>query len=367
MGNRKEQISERAFMFTVGCFVQSSTMLLGFITSVSKQDTWICSVIGLLLSFPIIWLFVRLGEMFPGKNLIDINIIVFGNIVGKIISAVYVFFFFSLTFLNFSVAGEFVAGALLPETPELATVIVLVLLCGYAVRKGLEPITRCSVFITVLVLAFIIFNSFLLIREMKISNFLPIFAQPTKSYFQATHSIIVMPFCNIFVFTMLFPVLKTPHKIKKPLFGGLLIGAFTLLFVVIRDTAVMGSIMRIVTTPTFDSVRLINIANTLTRMEILYAIILLSLMFFKLAIFYYATAKGIAQLFNLRSINMLIPSLGAIIVVFSITAFDSSIGNGYNASNYAQAYQSVFEIVLPLITLLVALLRKRKIMSEARI
>ena len=126
MNNQKEQVSSASLMFTIGCFIQSSTLVVGYITGVAKQDTWLTVIFGFIVALPIIWIFAALGEKFPGKNLIEINDAVFGKIPGKIISVLYIFFFFSLTFLNSGVMTDFVSSSLLPDTPDIAVLIMFI-------------------------------------------------------------------------------------------------------------------------------------------------------------------------------------------------------------------------------------------------
>lgn len=356
MNNSKEQISASGLMFSVGCFIQGSTLLVGFVTGVTMQDTWMCVLFGFIVALPIVFMLGVLGEKFPGKNLIDINEIVFGKVVGKIISSLYVFFFLSLTFLNTSVVTDFVNGAILTETPEIVILIMFVAVCGYAVYKGLETMTRYSVIILIIVVVTVLFNSALMVKDMKFENFQPMFTFPLIKYVQSTHEIVVLPF-NILVFSMLFSSVKKPSQIKKSLFGGFFIGAIILMFFILRDTAIFGPLVNNVANPTFDAIRLINLANTLTRMEILYAIIMLLLLFFKISILFYATAKGLSQIFNLKTYKSIVLILGVIIIFLSYNSFDSSLQNTYFAVNIGPAYQTFFEVILPLLTLIVASIR----------
>ena len=357
MNNQKEQVSSASLMFTIGCFIQSSTLVVGYITGVAKQDTWLTVIFGFIVALPIIWIFAALGEKFPGKNLIEINDVVFGKIPGKIISVLYIFFFFSLTFLNSGVMTDFVSSSLLPDTPDIAVLIMFIGVCGYAVRKGLETMTRYSLVFIIIVSVVLIINSLLLIKDMRLDNFQPSFTYPLKNYIQATNEVSILSFGNIVVFFMFFSSLKTPSQIKKPLFGGLIIGAATMIFISARDIAVLGPIIRMITIPAYDAVRLINLANTLTRMEILYAGILLMMLFFKISVLYYATVRAIAQIFNMKSYKLLVPVIGVLIIIFAYNAFDSSAENSYNAANIAPIYQTLFEVILPLVTLIVASIR----------
>jgi len=357
MNNEKEKISSGILMFSVTCYMQSSSMLSGFTSTITSQDTWISVLTGFIEALPILWIYMKLVTLFPGKSIIEINECVFGKVIGKVFSVLYVYFFFSLTFLNGDVLSGFVVGSILPETPRVAIIIAFVLLCVYTVRKGIEPLARCSTLFVIIMFAMLLFNSMLLIQNMKLSNFLPMLSLPIKNYVQATQTQTFLPFGDILVFFMLFPNLQNSNNIKKPFLKGFLIGAATVLLVVLRDTAVLGPAISMVSNPSFESVRLINIADTLTRLEIINATILISLLFFKISILFYATVKGISQIFKLQSYKSLVPTVGALIVVFTFIVFKSSMEHAIWGMDFAAFSGMFFELILPLITLIVLTLK----------
>lgn len=357
MKNQKEQISSSMLLFSIACYIQSTALFIGFISSVTKQDTWIAIIIGLIIVLPIILIFTSLSGKFPGKSLIEINDIVYGKILGKIFSILYIFFFFTLAFLNTTISADFVTGTLIPETPKLAILILFISTCCYAVRKGPETMTRYSTLFSIIIILVVIINSLLLIKNMKFSNFEPSFSLPFMKYIQGAQTAAFLPFAETIVFFMLFPNLKNPTEIKKPLFGGLIIGAITILAVSLRDTAVLGPLVSYLINPAFEAVRLINLADILTRMEILYAIILLMLLFFKVSILIYAIVKGLEQIFNISSYKILVPIVGIIVVYFALIVFDSSMEHSFWGANIASIYSMLFNFILPLITLIVASIR----------
>lgn len=366
MKDKKEQISSFALLFTIVCFVQSSALLIGYVSSITEQDTWFVTLIGFILTLPIIWLYISLSSKFPGKSIIEINDIVFGKIVGKIFSIFYLFFFFSLSFLNSNNAEEFIVGSLMPETPKLVIAIMFVSVCCYAAHKGIETITRYSVLFVFLVFCVMIANFILLVKDIKFNNFQPMFSLPFMKYIQGTHTQIILPFSEIMIFFMLFPNLKKPKDIKKPLFFGLAIGAFTFFVIVARDTAVMGNLITYMSNPAYDTVRLIDFGDVFTRLEFFYVVLLLVLIFFKVSIIIYAVVKSIQQIFTLSTYKTLIPVIGVLIIIFSLIAFDSDIDASYWGVNVATVYSTFFELILPLITFIIASMRGFKKVVEVK-
>ena len=357
MKNTKEQISSLILIFTVACFIECSSLLYTGIAGITNQDTWIAVITGFIFSLPIVWIFSALCEKFPGKTLIEINDIIFGKILGKIISSLYIFFFFTLCIINSSQTGDFVIDIILPETPKAVVLIMFIIVCVYAVRKGFEIMTRYSMLIFNIALIALLAAILLLLNKSKLSNLQPMLSLPFINYVQSTHQISELSFSNIFVFTMIFPSLKNPQKIKKPMFLGLIIGALFMLGVVLIDIVALGPAEALVAFPSFDVIRLIEVSDVITRMDFAYEFPFLILFFFKVSILLYVTVKAIAQLFNIKSYKLLAPVVGALVVLFSLSSYDSYIESTYISANILPFYQAFFQLILPLITLIIAAMR----------
>jgi spore germination protein KB len=354
MKNPKEQISSNALMFSIACFIQGTSLLSNFVTGVTRQETWIVVITGFILHLLILYIYVALANKFPGKTLIEINDSVFGNLLGKIFSIIYIFYFFSLSFLDSRILGDFVVGYIMPETPMVVVLTMFIFTCCYAVRKGTVVMTDYSTLFVIIATVLPLFTTALLIPNMKLTNFFPIFSLPIKNYIQGTHTLAVVPTSGTFLFFMMFPDLQNPQKIAKPLFVGTIIGMSSMLFFVIRDTAVIGSSVALVASPTFEVIRLINVANVFTRMEILYALVLIVLLFFQISTLIYATTKATAQFFSLTSYKILVYVIGSLTITFSILAFKSSDEHGFWGENISATYCTFFSVILPLITLITA-------------
>ena len=113
----KGKISGIQFMFTVACFIQSSSLLTSFFTSITKQDSWIVVILGFVMSIPSLLIYTYIMKIFPDKNLMEINNIVFGPIIGKVVSVLYLWFFLTLSALNTKDLGDFVQKTTMQNTP----------------------------------------------------------------------------------------------------------------------------------------------------------------------------------------------------------------------------------------------------------
>lgn len=351
------KISGVHVMFAIACIMQGSVLLTSFVFGVTKQDTWIIVIIGYLASLLISLVYVALVKRFPGKTLVEILRAVFGNIAGSILSVIYFLFYLSLVVLDSNDASNFVVGRLMPETPKVIILAVLLFAASWAVRKGVVNMLRLSAFFVFFVLSVLVIDIFFTLKEFNINHLFPMLTMSPMKYVQGTHIVTTIPFCETVVFLMIFPHMRNQGGIRKVVLGGLSIGAATMFAVVVRDILVLGNMAWIYSLPTYESLRLINVGNILTRMEVLFAFTVLVLLFFKIIIIFYATAQTVAQVFGFKSIQPLAFVLGAIITVFPLFLFDNSSENVETAASVDVFYHIIFQFVLPFITLMVAMIR----------
>jgi len=359
MKTQNDKISPAQFMFSVACFIQGSSLLTFSIHKSAKQEAWLSVIIGCLVSLPVIGLYVFLTSRYPGKGLFEINQIVLGRLVGKAFSLLYLLFFVSLAILNLDVLGNFVAGNLLPTTPMPIILAMFVFICAWAVGKGVKTLTSYGTMFVVITIVILLTTSALLIKYMRLDNLLPVFSLPVKNYMAGAHVTAMLPICEIMVFLMLTPNLTESGRAAWGFWTGAAIGALTLLFVVVNDTAILGAVASVVPTPTYTAILLINIGNVLTNMGVFYAILLMMLSFFKTSILLYAFFLGLKQLLNLKSYGFLLPTFSAIIVILSNAVFSSADEHAeWVNSGLAPTYSTFFLLVLPAMTIMVYFIRK---------
>ncbi len=355
----KGRISASQLMFSVCYYMQGSLLVFGFFSGITKQESWIVIVSGALICLPFIGIYIYLIRQFPGKNLMEINDLVFGKFVGKIISIMYIFFFLSIAAFNLRDVGNFVVGVLMPETPISAVLISFIFICSWAVYKGIQVIVRYSMIMTYLWIVLVFITFILLLTEFELNNYLPIFSLPFSAYMQATHISNAISFNEIVIFMVFLPYVRDKKFIKKSFFSGYILGAFLILLLILRDIPVLGTFVSVSSIPTYESLKMIHVAEIFTRMEILFAILRLIVLFFKISILYYAVVLCVAQLCKLKTYKPLVFVIGSIIISFSLIVFESPIENLIWGKETAPSFSSIFEIVLPLITLIVLLIKKR--------
>ena len=133
-----------------------------------------------------------------------------------------------------------------------------------------------------------------------------------------------------------------------------------LLAVVLRDTIVQGQFIRFSTLPTFSTIRLINIGDILTRLEIIYAITLMTLYFFKISTLFYGAVTSFCKMMKIKKYKYFIFIFGALVTVYTNAIFQSTTEHVKWKMSTAATYSTFFILVLPLLTLIVQNLRRGK-------
>jgi spore germination protein KB len=353
------KISATQFMFSIVIFIRSSSLLSAFFFSITKQDSWLIVLFGTVVCIPLLWVYVALAKQYPDKSLIQINDEVFGRIGGKIVSVFYIWFFFTLTTLNLRDLGGFVNKSIMILTPNTVIISIFIILCAWSVYYGLEVVTRYSIVFTIISTAILIVSILATFNIMNFENFLPIFHQPVNSYIHGTHIISTIPFGELVVFLMIAPNVEGKEKgLAKYFYGGFFIAALLILLVILRDTAVLGNMLEFLSLPSFEALRLATLFETISHIEILFAVLLILFLFFKISILFYTSILAVSHFFKIKSYRPLILPASALIVVYSITIFENVIMHTTISRGTAPFFWVFIEMILPFITLMVSYIKK---------
>ena len=347
-------VSERGLMFSVFCFMQGAMLRSAFVVGITENDTWAMAFTGLLISLLLVAIYAALFHLYPQKNLYEINEVVFGPVLGKAFSILYLFFFLSLAALNSHDLGDFVVGHMMPETPLAVVILLFVLVCVYAIRKGMENLLRLSTVLCILGVGAVAINSTLMLKDIQVGFLKPFFQLPLEKYIKATVTITAIPMGEIVAFAAIVPMLGQNKKVGGALVKGLILSGIFLAFIILRDIVTLGPLITILRLPSYEAVRYINIGGVLTRMESLHALILISLFLFKVCVLMYASVLGLAQLLNFKSYSPLTLICGAAIFFYALIVFEAVMENVDWGATTAPFFSLSFEFVLPTITLVVA-------------
>ncbi len=324
-----------------------------------NQDIWISILLSLpvqlALTAPVYYLWTK----FPNKTIIQYSQLIVGK-AGKLIGFMYILFFIQLTALLMVQFSYFFLIAIMPETPIAFFLISFMLVCAYAVRNGLEVITRLTeIFVPITIIAVIIILIFMF-KTMDFKALLPIMENGFTPVFYGG-LITASRFVEIMYFAMLLPFLNNSRKIKSTiLFTYLLIDINALLIAIPIITIFGTADAKIHLFPFFDAIRLVNIGDFWEHIEVIHLAVWLCGIVVQVSTLYYLAALGIGQLFNLKDYKPLVLPLGTIIISIAILIAPNVVEQ-FRFLNYKIFiwYSLFFILVIPLILLILSLIRRK--------
>lgn len=354
----QKKLTTQQVMFTGSLSIISTSLVIKHLFTILKSDAWMAVIAGYLLSLLIFLLYSVLAKKFPNKTIVEINESVFGSIIGRLCSALYIFYIFTIACLNTHIISNFIKAFTLPNTPIALILLLFISICVWAVRKGPVNLMKYSALFAYGSIAIILINSLFLYKDIDIKNLQPSLSLPVEKYLIGTHTITMLPMCDLFILMMFLPDMHKPKEFGKAISRGLSIGAAILLFVVIRDITVLGGEITITSFPTLTTIRKIDIADILTRMDIFYILLLLSLMFYKVSMLFTACITGVQRLMRFDSYRFLVRSFGALLLIYTLIVFRATSEHLEFLHNGAAVFfQTFFLFMLPLVTLITAVCR----------
>ncbi|MBK1811480.1 endospore germination permease [Clostridium sp. YIM B02505] len=357
----KGVISSTQLMFLIIGLIQGSTLTIAFVNESTEQNTWIAVVVSFIIMCFLLLIYNKLFDKFPEKNIIEINDIIYGKYLGKIISVIYIYYFWLVIPSNIRILGDFFNSFLMQETDILVFIIVIGVACIYVVRKGLEVIANMVPMFAVITIIVAVSLSIMLVNEMDVKNLMPFLQLKAIEFIQGVNIIVAIPFGELIVFFMFYPSVKDKNNIRRYSFWGFYIGAGTLLLVSLRNILVLGSIGGLQVQASYQVAKIINIGEIITRMEVLIAALLLTNVFIKIAIFCYATSLSIAQIFNMGTYKHVVSPIMILSMLFSVTMFDSTMREYEFAANLYPIFGLIPQVVFPIISLIIAKAKNVKV------
>jgi len=140
----------------------------------AKQDAWLAILIGAIIGSFFVYLFIKLAARFPNMSYFQYLPIVWGKLLGFVISNLYLLFWVALLSSIFYETLSANKMLFLPQTPTIIPLVLFALSLIWLISYGLVPVIRFFQ----LLLPFLAIPLFLLAllftTAIKIDRFLPV-------------------------------------------------------------------------------------------------------------------------------------------------------------------------------------------------
>jgi spore germination protein KB len=287
------------------------------VTTLGKQDAWICSFLSQPIGLFIIWILYKLQQTYPELSLIEICKKLLGSWIGSVLSAGYLFYFAIGAAICIREVGDFMTTQIYLETPIRVILIMLICSLIWGLMKGFQTMGATSELLTPIVVIFIALLFVGLLPKIDVSNLQPILNISRVHLIETVVRGAFTSFGELLVLTMILPYVVSGPYLKRDMLLATFCGGILLSVLLLFSLLVMGPFMtqhNIYISYTLS--QKINIGNFFERIEAFMATAWLIATYFKSLLYMFAFVIGLAQLFQLKTYKPLI--LPSSLLMFSL-------------------------------------------------
>ena len=128
--------------------------------------------------------------------------------------------------------------------------------------------------------------------------------------------------------------------------------------ITVRDIGVLGETIKFFTVPSLETQRVSGLSRTFSRLELLYSIIFIALMYSKIVVLLYASVSAISQVLKLKSYKHISILITVLCIIYTLNLYDSGISHAISGMTVVPFFWSFLEYILPILTLVVVMFRK---------
>lgn len=315
----KDKITIRQFTLLTFIVMVGDMILIypSLVTTLGKNDAWICSFLSQPIGLFITWIFYKLHRSYPKLSLIEICKKLLGPWIGSILSAGYLFYFAIGAAICIREVGDFMTTQIYLETP--IRVILIMLMCSliWGLMKGLRTMGATSELLTPIVVVIMALLFVGLLPKIDVSHLQPFLSTSRIHLIETVVRGSFTSFGELIVLSMILPYVVTGPHLKRDMLLATFCGGILLSVLLLFSLLVVGPFMtqhNIYISYTLS--QKINIGNFFERIEAFMATAWLIATYFKSLLYMFAFVVGCAQLFQLKTYKPLI--LPSALLMFSL-------------------------------------------------
>ncbi|MBV4440851.1 GerAB/ArcD/ProY family transporter [Clostridium tyrobutyricum] len=357
--------------FVIMILFQYGSVVLYFLSSDARQDIWISYLVYSLVGILIQIMYIALYEKYPNDTLITYLPKIYGKFIGNVLGLIYICYFIYVASIIFREFIDLASVTALRYTPKIIYASLAAFIIIYATRCGIETIvSMAQMYIIILIVIKVV--SFLLIlltpNAFDLSNLEPILDNGIIKTLKSSWLIIMAPYGETIVFTMLYPLVVESKKIKKFAIIAIILEGVILAFNNILFICTLGVNFAINSNfPLLETYRIIDLGDFLTRLDIIFVLSFIVDGFFKISIFMYVAVFGTFQLFKLKTTDIVSVVLGIIMLAVSFLVSNNIPQQLSIGRNFIMKYiHFPIQIIIPVITLIFCYTRKTYIKEKIK-
>ena len=334
----------------------------------SNIDTYIAAIIGFIIGFIPLLLFIFIVKNSENQDILDLNITIFGKKIGTILNIILNSLVFFMGAIILYSTSEFICIQYMPDTAINYIRILLLVPIVYAASKNINVIAKISQIIFIINLVIFILTVFGLFGSLDIENMFPILENGITSSIKS--AIIYAIFATFPIFMLLIipqsKVMQEKHMTRK-IFFMYILSNIMLIIILFTTILILGKeLIPLFRYPEYIALKRFELFTIIERLENT-----LSLQFiFNAAIYlilsFHFVVLSLKKVFKSNQKENLFPYIiGIIVFVLSNFMFKSSS----QATEFIEKYipyvlSSIYVLVIILvIALVIRKIKKSKIYS----
>ncbi|MFC9708611.1 GerAB/ArcD/ProY family transporter [Paenibacillus sp. NPDC056933] len=329
------------------------------IISATSKGHWMAILVLFLVELMVLWFYLKALSQFPGKTVVDIC----NDSLGKwgtrlIVLPLLVFLYIELFLLMYFQAGE-IKAVLLQRTPPAATGALFIVLCFYAVWKGLGVMIRASIGLCILLMPFIFFSMLISIQNFRVSYIFPIW-DSEMSFFSHKDFYVCTVISAGFLFLGMIPSKQRIRFGKAAAAVGIIFvfalgSVYVPLLVFGQETVVHLQYPMLMASDTIDLEWVV-----FDWLPSFYVVASSALGILKVSVLLWILVSLLQQLF-MPKINRIWILSSACVSLYLISLWIPDI-NALNSYLYLNSYFCVYSVIgFPIVVFLAAQLRRKKV------
>lgn len=325
------------------------------------KDEWLAVLLGMVIGILLYAGYSMLYLWFPNMLPTEYDKLLLGKYLGTLAGISYMVFFLYKASRDLMDGGLLVIATTLRETPVFIVNMLMMITVAYTIHKGLEVLARTAL-ILLTVMMMIGALSLLLIafaHIVDINRLLPVLGGGTGPLLRAvSRTNYQFPFAEVIAFNMLLPFLNHPKKGVKVGYLALLFSGLILSLAVATTVAVLGAdLAERSYFPMLIMVGKASISDFIQRPDIFVVMGFIIGIYFKICIYFFAAVIGISNIFNIPYQKLIYPLT---LIILALTAFETRSYSEHltKGGKMLHLVDPIFFIVLPLILLIAAVIRK---------
>jgi len=326
--------------------------------SLAKEGSWVSVGVASLAALPILVLFLALRRRFPAEDWLSVGERVLGRFLGRILALGYAFYFLELGALALRQFNIFLTTDLLPRTPPVVPMILMIVLSASAVRNGLEVIGRLAELFVPFSFLFTLTVMIVHADHFRLENLKPWLGAGWGPVLG--NSLTTLPWLGLIAaMGLVNPSLTGDEKLGRHFLLALLgWGLFHLLFTLVTIGVFGAQLASRLSFPGYSLAERVRIGGFFEGVDLLLFVVWVTGLHLELSFFYLLATLALARFFGLKNYRRLVLPVGVFFLVFSqILAENTAQIQAFRRPGVFLPFNLLFQLVFPLLLLLVAWVR----------